>query len=539
MKLLKIGSSPSCNIVINSPYVSAVHAEMTLLDNGEIFIEDKNSTNGTFVGGQRLTPNVETPVRRGDLIQLGNVQLQWHQVPVLDNPSKFKTILNIGTSHRCDINIDSQFASRYHATLFVDKKGKCYIQDNNSKNGTEVNGNKIAKGKRVDVKHGDQIVVADVDVTDQLKPHIPNPFGWIKKVIIGIAAAAVIAGVAFGVYKLIPSTSTKFDLNEAQNSVVMVYGVYSVYIEFDNNPIEDEIWKKYVNDTPGRVKISIDQGDGTTRDHEDYTATAFFLDREGRLATNRHVAVPWEYVSESKQKEWKNEGAEFLSGDLPLSEVTSDDEIKAYNALAAMGKSILWPAIYHQTVAEGKGGAYLNSLIRQIKGAKFKVVGELDYFGIAYPGRMYASLDEFSRCTLLDYSESMDIDLALIQLNDPHTPESVTWVFDPEKFSNEKIEPQKEKLEMVGYPNGPSWALDPQIQKLRPQVRETMCSSMPSKYYFDVQGEIVPGASGSPVFSKETGKLVGIAYASLTGGSTFGRVVHAKYLKEMYDKETK
>ncbi|MBP3639417.1 MAG: FHA domain-containing protein, partial [Muribaculaceae bacterium] len=66
MKLLKIGSSPSCNVVISSPYVSAVHAEMTLMDNGEIFVEDKNSTNGTFVNGQRITPNVETPLRRGD-----------------------------------------------------------------------------------------------------------------------------------------------------------------------------------------------------------------------------------------------------------------------------------------------------------------------------------------------------------------------------------------------------------------------------------------------------------------------------------------
>ncbi len=539
MKLLKIGSSPSCNIVINSPYVSAVHAEMTLLDNGEIFIEDKNSTNGTFVGGQRLTPNVETPVRRGDLIQFGNVQLQWHQVPVLDNPSKYKTILNIGTSHRCDLNIDSQFASRYHATLFVDKKGKCYLQDNNSKNGTEVNGNKIAKGKRVEVKHGDQIVVADVDVTDQLKPHIPNPFGWIKKAVLGIAAAAIIAGVALGVYKLFPTSGSNFNINEAQNSVVMVYGVYSIYIEFDNNPIEDEIWRQYINDTPGRVKMSWEDEAGNSKDFESYTATAFFLDREGRLATNRHVAVPWEYVSDTQQKQWKNDGAEFLSKQLPLAEVGSDQDLEAYNGYAMAGKSVLWPALYHQTLAQNKGATYLNSLIRQIRGAKFKVVGELEYFGIAYPGRMYANLDEFSRCTLLDYSETRDIDLALIQLNDPHTPESISWIFDPDMMSTDKIEPQKEKLAWVGYPNGTAWALDPQIQKLRPQVRETMCSSMPSKYFFDIQGEIVPGASGSPVFNSKTGQLVGVAYASLVGGSTFGRAVHAKYLKEMYDKETK
>lgn len=525
MKLLKIGSSPSCNIVINSPYVSGVHAEMTLLDNGEIFIEDKNSTNGTFVSNQRLTPNVETPLRRGDLVQFGNVQLQWHQVPVLDNPSKYKTILNIGTSHRCDLNIDSQFASRYHATLFVDKKGKCFIQDNDSKNGTEVNGNKIAKGKRVEIKHGDQVVVADVDVTDQLKPHIPNPFGWVKKVIIGFGAAAVILGVIFGIYKLLPgfggSKGKDVSLAQVQTSVVMVYGVYSVYLELENNPIQDEIWTKYLNDTPGRLKVT----------QSAYSGTAFFLDREGRMGTNRHVAVPWEYVPEDSSKNWRKEGEQLLKSN--LKEVYSESD------LGILVNSALWPAILNQAQPERKGISSLNALIRQILNAKFNIVGELDYFGIAYPGRMYANVDEFARCTMLDYSESKDIDIALIQLNDPHTPESVQWVFDPNDFSTEKIEPQKDALTWIGYPNGLAWALDPKIQKLRPQVRETMCSSMPSKYYFDIQGEIVGGASGSPVFCTETKQLVGVAFASRVGGSTYGCAVHAKYLKEMYEKETK
>ena len=46
MKLLKIGSSSSSNIVLNSEFVSSHHAEILLLDSGEIILEDKNSTNG-------------------------------------------------------------------------------------------------------------------------------------------------------------------------------------------------------------------------------------------------------------------------------------------------------------------------------------------------------------------------------------------------------------------------------------------------------------------------------------------------------------
>lgn len=532
MKLLKIGSSPSCNIVINSPYVSGVHAEMTLMDNGEIFIEDKNSTNGTFVNNQRLTPNVETQLRRGDLVMFGNVQLQWHQVPVLENPSKYKTIINIGTSHRCDINLDSQFASRYHATVFVDNKGKCFIQDNDSKNGTEVNGSKIAKNKRVPLKSGDQVVVADVDVTDQLKPYVPNPWGWLKKAAIGIAAAAVLAGVAIGakplIEKLIGNDPTP-PLAEIQKSVVVVYGTYSVYIELDNNPISDEIWNTYINSTPGRLKL-------TSRA---YTGTAFFLDREGRLGTNRHVAVPWEYVDENERKGWNSEAEQLLNNQLKFGEVNSDAVIEAYQTLASEGKSALWPAVLNQTKSENKGISYLNSLIRQLRNSKFKIVGELDYFGIAYPGRMYTNVDEFARCSMVDYSESKDIDLALIRLNDRHTPDNITWVFDPAMFDTGKIEIQKDKLTWIGYPNGLAWAMDLKTQELRPQVRETMCSSTPSKFYFDIQGEIVSGASGSPVFNSKTGVLEGVAFASRVGGSTYGCAIHAKYLKEMYEKETK
>lgn len=147
MLLLKIGSAPTSDIVLDSPYVSALNAEMLVGDDGTIMLEDKNSTNGTFVNGNRLTPNVKQPVKRGDLLKFGNVALQWHQVPVLPDPSKYKAIINIGTDLNCDVPVSNQFVSRCHAILYVDKKNKCTIYDYNSKNGTEINGNRIAHKK--------------------------------------------------------------------------------------------------------------------------------------------------------------------------------------------------------------------------------------------------------------------------------------------------------------------------------------------------------------------------------------------------------
>ena len=47
MKLIKIGNSPKCDLKLDSEFVSALHAEMTILDDGQILLEDKNSKNGT------------------------------------------------------------------------------------------------------------------------------------------------------------------------------------------------------------------------------------------------------------------------------------------------------------------------------------------------------------------------------------------------------------------------------------------------------------------------------------------------------------
>ena len=53
MKLVVIGSSSNSHIVLSSPYVSSYHAEILLLDNGDIILEDKGSRNGTFLNDNK------------------------------------------------------------------------------------------------------------------------------------------------------------------------------------------------------------------------------------------------------------------------------------------------------------------------------------------------------------------------------------------------------------------------------------------------------------------------------------------------------
>ena len=68
MRLIRIGTAQNCDLKLDSEFVSSLHAEMTILDDGQIILEDKNSRNGTKVGNKKIEPGKEVTVQRGDLI---------------------------------------------------------------------------------------------------------------------------------------------------------------------------------------------------------------------------------------------------------------------------------------------------------------------------------------------------------------------------------------------------------------------------------------------------------------------------------------
>ena len=129
MKLIKIGSSQACQLVLNENHVSSLHAEITILDDGQLFIEDKNSLNGTFVNGKRIEPLKQIPIQRGDRITFANEQLVWARVPMNDDITKYKAVYNIGSNYRNDIILNNQTVSSYHASIRVTKDGKVFIHD--------------------------------------------------------------------------------------------------------------------------------------------------------------------------------------------------------------------------------------------------------------------------------------------------------------------------------------------------------------------------------------------------------------------------
>jgi V8-like Glu-specific endopeptidase len=112
----------------------------------------------------------------------------------------------------------------------------------------------------------------------------------------------------------------------------------------------------------------------------------------------------------------------------------------------------------------------------------------------------------------------------------------VEFLFNPYDAYVEKLKPLKDELTTIGYPAGIIWGLDNKNKSLEPTQREAKCSKEPSKYEFELQTTSVNGSSGSPVYNKK-GELVGVLYSSymVAGGAT--KVIHAKFLKKLYDEE--
>ena len=63
--------------VADNNAVSRIHADI-ITKNNSFFVKDENSTNGTYVNGNRLSPNEEVQVFDGDIITFANEEFEFH-----------------------------------------------------------------------------------------------------------------------------------------------------------------------------------------------------------------------------------------------------------------------------------------------------------------------------------------------------------------------------------------------------------------------------------------------------------------------------
>ena len=507
MRLLKIGRDASCDIVLHSDKVSGLHAEITVLNNGDILLEDKNSRNGTFIMNKPIKPGTSISIRRGDAIRFADVELMWSQIPATEDNSKFKALYGIGTNFRNDLQITGNTVSRFHATLKIGKDGKTYIQDH-SKNGTTVNGSRITFGQNVQVKRNDSIVCGGVPV--DVKRFMPRPSVW-PKVAAAVAACCVVVAVVFGVKNL---NFGKPSLDDLMNATVRVHGQYYVEVTYEDDPFIGLVpnwpqkWQLGWDNSSKQFSLESSQPSS-------YVGTAFFISKYGELGTNRHVAAPWEMLDISQKNKIRNQMQGLLQAD---SEVF---EIRENLLLAAIQMGVL-------TRDEA-----IRNLERLAK-SPIKISGKIHYMGVEFAGTNSTTLADYSACQVIAISDDEKKDVALLRLNNRTTPEYIVkkGYFD---ISQARLDETKLKLQeelmTVGYP---ALTDDPNAKEINPSIHRVAVSKKPDNIEFQFQGQGQGGQSGSPIIDKNH-RLVGILYGGYVNTEfTYG--CNIKHLVEIYNQ---
>lgn len=67
-----LGRAPGADCVIDAPLVSRVHCRLTVFADGTVEVEDLESTNGTWLNGERIN---RAPFVEGSILKVGRVEL--------------------------------------------------------------------------------------------------------------------------------------------------------------------------------------------------------------------------------------------------------------------------------------------------------------------------------------------------------------------------------------------------------------------------------------------------------------------------------
>ena len=509
MKLLKIGRDSSCDIVLHSDKVSSFHAEIILLNNGDIILEDKNSRNGTFIMNHIIKPSTPVTVKRGDAIRFADTELNWINVPLPEDNSAYKLIYGIGSNFRNEIQVSGTTISRFHATLKVDKKGKTFIQDH-SKNGTTINGKKIISNQNIIIRRNDKVMCGGIDV--DLKNFISAP---LTPKLIGIAAGLLLLIFAgMGVYNITPLID-KPSISSLEDATSCVFGQYLIEVIIKDDPFAGvKGWpEKWIFGVPADAEeysLALGTYTNTKIKPIPYSGTAFFISKNGELGTNRHIAVPWEYISKKDEESIRLQ-MEHIINQIINNECNTDLKLNDvdYMRLSRLQKS------------------------------QIEISGSFEYLGIALAGSNVSTASDFLSCQVVAESGDKKRDVAMLRLNNKITPEYIVknGFFDINKARTDEtsIIPQEETYKTIGYPADFSLGFFSEgAKELKPSIHNTTISKSPDINNFQIQIQAIGGQSGSPIIDNKH-RLIGVLYGGFNN-TNFSYGCNIKHLKELYDK---
>lgn len=487
MKKIKIGRGRDNDVVINDPVVSTTHAVITVSDFGEITIEDQNSRNGTFVNGEKITKRT---LSSSSTVLLGNHSIDWKQIVQTarpKTPQKKDVVIpadiiekkTIGRNPLSQIMFSFDDVSDKHAYICRKSNGDIVLIDNNSTNGTYVNGNRISAPHTL--HKGDNVTISN-----------RHPMNWEavfpRKVKINLkltaaifaAAAIILALVIMKPWSGIAVKEWSEIYAEHKNDVALIYVKSTYAATIKGKPLSsylkgyDKLDYCYI-DQDGDVAPGIAVGSGT----------GFFISQDGKMLTNRHV------VSCSGDKS-KNE---------ELVKKTIQSVLLQYG-LDALAANL---EVTYTTISVGivQNDTYIDS--------------EKDLIP----------------CTILKTSNDEALDVAMIQTNTKTIPSGSTFVDLSKAVRTEDLVLGYE-ICTIGFPQ--SFTIGQTSVGLEANNQSGEITQERGKYEYGHNITIHQGASGSPVYDRK-GRFAGIIVSGFLGVSQgYNQAVHPSPILEFVEK---
>lgn len=492
MRSIKIGKDTNNDVVISNSTVSRQHAVVTISDDGTTTIRDLNSTNGTYVNGKRITG--ETSLKPGDKVQLGNHLITYEELTtpthkgkkeetIVNKPSGYiqlpqgmKEMRRIGRDSSMQICYNQNDVSKHHATLCQLQTGDVVIVDMNSTNGTFVNGKRISgqqtlqKGDIVSLANKyklewENIFTVSVPKTKAMWPYIT-------------AACLLLCVISIGVYwwKEARPLEPSEIYAKYKKTVVMIYEEAGYKVTVNNVPLSSHIeWLKEFDychlDEKGNYKSGM-QGS---------TGTGFFISKDGKIMTNKHVIAP---VGE----ETKHAGI--------IQKKMSADLLNAAYKMANSDKKLAQMLAY---ISEN-----------------LEVKHEISYLGIMRNDTYVSGKSDMIPCSVYKTSYDENVDLAIIQTNTKQTPddvENLVIVKEPSDYKGLKL---GDKIYSIGFPL--SFTIGETETGLEANNQSGEVTQERGEFTYGHNITIHHGASGSPVFDTR-GKFAGVIVSGFLGVS--------------------